>query len=201
MLFYRPQAFSMGGKQRRFKAPDHHGLVRTGHRRGHPQGSSHFICGNAVGVDTWAAQLVLKKKELNPGIVLEVALPFEGHNDHIPLCRAIQKKADIVHVVSRRPDKKAAFSVRNKYMVDSSDMLIGVYNPSHRRGRHRQDHRIRPAAGPRSDRDSRGVDGRAGCWQSRGGTPPAYSILTITVVSSTKTKIDISVLKSYSVYE
>lgn len=98
------------------------------------KGAAHFICGNAVGVDTWAAQLVLKKKELNPGIVLEIALPFEGHNDYIPLCRAIQKKADIVHVVSRRPDKKAAFSERNKYMVDSSDMLIGVYNPSHRRG-------------------------------------------------------------------
>ena len=65
------------------------------------KGAAHFICGNAVGVDTWAAQLVLKKKELNPGIVLEIALPFEGHNDHIPLCRAIQKKADIVHVVSR----------------------------------------------------------------------------------------------------
>ena len=39
-----------------------------------------------------------------------------------------------------------------------------------------------------------------GWRQPRGGTPPAYSILTITVVSSTKTKIDISVLKSYSVY-
>ena len=65
------------------------------------KGAAHFICGNAVGVDTWAAQLVLKKKELNPGIVLEIARPFEGHNDHIPLCRAIKKKADIVHVISR----------------------------------------------------------------------------------------------------
>ena len=29
------------------------------------KGATHFICGNAVGVDTWAAELVLKKKREN----------------------------------------------------------------------------------------------------------------------------------------
>ena len=42
------------------------------------KGAAHFICGNAIGVDTWAAELVLKKKRAYPQIFLEIALPFAG---------------------------------------------------------------------------------------------------------------------------
>ena len=95
------------------------------------KGATHFICGNAVGVDTWAAELVLKKKRTHPEIFLEIALPFAGHNADEPACQAVQRQADLVHVVGKSKYRKAAFSERNRYMVDHSDFLIAVYMESH----------------------------------------------------------------------
>ena len=97
------------------------------------QGATHFICGNAVGVDTWAAELVLQKKKAHPKIFLEIALPFAGHNADEPACQAVQGQADLVHIVGRSGYRKAAFSERNQYMVDHSDFLIAVYMESHPR--------------------------------------------------------------------
>ena len=98
------------------------------------RGTTHFICGNAVGVDTWAAELVLQKKKEHPQIVLEIALPFAGHNAHEPACQKVQEQADRVHVVGRSKNRNAAFFERNRYMVDHSDLLIAVYDNAHPRG-------------------------------------------------------------------
>lgn len=97
------------------------------------QGATHFICGNAVGVDTWAAELVLQKKKAYPEIFLEIALPFAGHNTDEPACQAVQGQADLVHVVGTAKNRKTAFFERNHYMVDHSDLLIAVYMESHPR--------------------------------------------------------------------
>lgn len=98
------------------------------------KGVLHFICGNAIGVDSWAAQIVLKKKKENPQIFLEIAVPFESHNADVTLCRDIRQKADLVHVVSDAIDRRSAFYERNRYMVDNSDMLIAVYEPAREKG-------------------------------------------------------------------
>ena len=66
----------------------------------------HFICGNAIGVDTWAAERVLQRKANNPEIFLEIALPFSDHNRHEPGCQNIQSKADLVHVVSTKKSSR-----------------------------------------------------------------------------------------------
>ena len=44
------------------------------------QNVRHFISGMALGVDTYAAQAVLKLKELYPEITLECALPCKGQD-------------------------------------------------------------------------------------------------------------------------
>lgn len=93
-------------------------------------GAKKFICGNAQGVDTWAAQIVLAKKSQNPQIILEIAKPFENHNDFDRQCAEVCQKADIVNVVSNEKSIKASFFVRNKYMVDNSDIIIAVYDGS-----------------------------------------------------------------------
>ena len=98
------------------------------------KGAAHFICGNAIGVDTWAAELVLKKKRAQPQIFLEIALPFAGHNANEPACQRVQQKADLVHVVGTAKNRRSAFFERNRYMVDHSDLLIAVYCKSHARG-------------------------------------------------------------------
>lgn len=99
------------------------------------RGAKKFICGNAAGVDTWAAQIVLEKKKSNSDIVLEIAKPFASHNDFIPECADVCSKADNVHIVS---DKKkgypAAMFARNKYMVDNSSIIIAVYDGANKGG-------------------------------------------------------------------
>lgn len=94
------------------------------------KGATHFICGNAVGVDTWAAELVLNKKRTHPDIFLEIALPFTGHNANEPACQRVQQQADLIQVVGTAKDRRSAFFQRNHYMVDHSDLLIAVYRKS-----------------------------------------------------------------------
>ncbi len=66
------------------------------------RGVRHFICGNAEGVDTWAAKAVLKHKKLHPDITLEIAVPYEGHNESIAEIVEVEKKADMVSIVSQQ---------------------------------------------------------------------------------------------------
>lgn len=91
-------------------------------------GAEKFICGNALGVDTWTAQIILGKKNLHPEIYLEIALPFASHNRYVDACRMVQGQADLVHVVSTSKCQRAAYFERNKYMVDNSDIIIAVYD-------------------------------------------------------------------------
>ncbi len=96
------------------------------------KGCTTFICGNAQGVDTWAAELVLNKKRNNPDVRLEIALPFDGHNDNLPepawsAMKRIHSKADRIYVTSWEKIAARAFHLRNRYMVDHSGFLIAVF--------------------------------------------------------------------------
>ncbi len=91
-------------------------------------GVERFICRNARGVDTWAAEIVLKKKETHPEFFLEIALPFEGHNSNVTEVAEVQRKADLVHVVTKADYRKAAYDERNRYMVDNSGIVIAVWD-------------------------------------------------------------------------
>lgn len=91
-------------------------------------GVERFICGNARGVDTWAAETVLEKKEARPELFLEIAVPYKGHNCNVPEVAAVQKRADLVHVVTGTDYRKAAYDERNRYMVDNSGVVIAVWD-------------------------------------------------------------------------
>lgn len=93
---------------------------------------THFISGVALGVDTWAAEIVLKLKEEYPNITLEAAIPCcsqtcswnvkskERYNRLLSLC---DKKT----LVQERYTADCMMK-RNKYMVDNSDYVIAVWN-------------------------------------------------------------------------
>lgn len=97
-------------------------------------GYRHFICGNALGVDTWAAEIILKKKKQRKDITLEIAVPFAGHNDKYEAVKRIQQAADIVNVVSNAKLHTSAYIERNQYMVDKSSLLIAVYDENSPKG-------------------------------------------------------------------
>ena len=92
-------------------------------------GATHFLCGNAVRVDTWAAERVIRQKKRHPELFLEIALPFPGHNEKEPACQAVCQAADYVHVVGTSKCRRAAFYQRDRAMIERSGLLIAVESP------------------------------------------------------------------------
>lgn len=93
-----------------------------------------FITGGALGVDTWAAEIVLRAKRENAEqLFFELALPYESYNKNLGIeaggrLERIQDAADKVTVVSGRKNIRRAFYERDHYMVDKSQRLIAVYD-------------------------------------------------------------------------
>lgn len=99
-----------------------------------------FWCGGALGVDTWAAEAVLKLKEQYQGIELCLALPFPGYfkfwtKSSIERIQNIIEQSDGYEAVSPdvRPDAPTKYTVpaykrRNYFMVDQCHYLIAVFD-------------------------------------------------------------------------
>lgn len=95
-------------------------------------GYCRFISGMSRGFDFWAAQIVLSMKEQYPQIELEAALPCVGQERAwiIPQQEEFQtllNQADIQTCLSQ-VYTKGCMHARNRYMVDSSSLLIAFYN-------------------------------------------------------------------------
>ncbi len=95
-------------------------------------GVRRFVCGMALGCDTYFCETVLQLKEDHPDIILEAALPSEdqaarwNEASRSRYFKLVQQ-CDIETYVSRRytPD---CMMRRNMYMVDKSSVLIAVYD-------------------------------------------------------------------------
>lgn len=95
-------------------------------------GVTGFISGMALGVDLWAAQIVLDLRKKNPLLKLYCALPCEGQEKKWPADKqrqyhSILRQADDIHWEggSYTPD---CMLNRNRYMVDHASVLLAVYN-------------------------------------------------------------------------
>ena len=93
----------------------------------------HFITGMAIGVDMYAAEIVLELKAgCYPGIRLECAIPCEEQAS-----KWTEKQRDRYFDIVSRCDQETliqrhyssdCFDRRNSYMVDQADYLIAVWN-------------------------------------------------------------------------
>ncbi|MCL2080821.1 MAG: DUF1273 domain-containing protein [Oscillospiraceae bacterium] len=95
-------------------------------------GITHFLCGGALGTDTWAAQSVLAKKLETGGVTLEIIIPFLGQDKHWPArererYRELLLSADGFIVLEPKYTRSCMMS-RNRYMVENSSRLIAVYD-------------------------------------------------------------------------
>ncbi len=92
----------------------------------------HFICGMATGCDFYFCEAVLALREEHPEVTLEAAIPFEGQ----AMGWSASQKQRYLRLVSEcdyqtvihkdySPD---CYMNRNRYMVDSSSVLIAAYN-------------------------------------------------------------------------
>jgi uncharacterized phage-like protein YoqJ len=96
------------------------------------QGCRQFICGGALGVDQWAADLVLIEKITKPELELTLALPFEDFDSKWPMCSRQSlmdqiRQATQVHYVCEPGYAGWKLVRRNEWMVDHSDLVVAVW--------------------------------------------------------------------------
>lgn len=92
-----------------------------------------FITGMALGIDTWAALIVLKLKEKYPNLRLIAAVPCENHpakwrKESKEQWQYIIDRCDEVVYVSDEPYTNWCMQKRNIWMCDNSDYVIAVWN-------------------------------------------------------------------------
>ena len=94
----------------------------------------HFISGMAIGVDMYAAEVVLGLKASYPGITLESAIPCENQAEKWP-----ENLRDRYFDIASRCDTETLLQThctpdcvdkRNCYMADHADMLIAAWDGS-----------------------------------------------------------------------
>ena len=95
-------------------------------------GCTTFITGMAMGVDIWAAEIVLRQMNNNSNIHLICALPhpnFEKRRTETEIARynKILSLADEVVEVNNHY-YMGCYQVRNEWMVDRSSLVIAVFN-------------------------------------------------------------------------
>ena len=92
----------------------------------------HFISGMALGVDTWAAGIVLQLREIYPDVTLECAVPCKGQEKRWSKAdRAVY--ADILARADRVTVLQESYTpfcmqLRDAYMVDRADLVLAVWN-------------------------------------------------------------------------
>lgn len=96
------------------------------------KGVTRFISGMALGVDIYAAQIVLEEKARHPDIILECALPCETQSNRWKV-----DQQEVYYKILGDCDKATllqyaytadCMNKRNRYMVDNSDFVISVWN-------------------------------------------------------------------------
>ena len=99
------------------------------------EGCTDFLCGMALGTDTWAAELVLEIQKTLSGIKpvhLHAYLPFAGQDERWSArgrkrYRAILDRCDSVTVIADRYTP-SCMEARNEAMIRRADRLIAVYD-------------------------------------------------------------------------
>lgn len=96
------------------------------------EGVTHFISGMAIGVDMYAAEMVLELKARYPMITLESVIPCETQ-----ALRWSEELRDRYYDIASRCDKETLVQThytpdcmrkRNWYMVDQADVILAVWD-------------------------------------------------------------------------
>lgn len=107
------------------------------------KGYEHFICGGALGVDQIAFEVLCSLRDTGCNISIEIAIPFKNQTGNW-----MQSSKDLYNSQLTRADKltfvdeiynynknfeigvyhPAKMEMRNRYMVDNSDIVIAVHD-------------------------------------------------------------------------
>lgn len=90
-------------------------------------GFSHFISGFADGVDLIFVKLIIEYREKYPKLFLEAALPYPAWLNKGGEYNALLEKCNGIGVQSKKYSPNC-FLVRNRYMVNTCERVIAVYD-------------------------------------------------------------------------
>lgn len=98
------------------------------------QGVRRFYTGGCLGVDQWAAEVLIRLKEQPEFSELELAIiaPFPDHDakwdewSRNQLRFLISHSAE--HLIIGKDDRPESYIARNQYMLDHADVVIAVYD-------------------------------------------------------------------------
>jgi uncharacterized phage-like protein YoqJ len=129
---HRPQRFSFGFDESDERCLALKKLLRQRIEELAGIGVTDFYTGMALGVDQWAASIVLDVKKTNPAVKLTAVVPYEEQaNDWSVAQRELYYETlgfcDDVKTLQTRYTKTCMFE-RNRYLVDHADVILAVYD-------------------------------------------------------------------------
>jgi len=129
---HRPQRLPWGGREEDPRCHALKQLLRGAINRVAEHGCRHFLCGMALGCDTYFAEAVLEKKAQLPELCLEAVLPCpeqadRWHADDRRRYSRLLAQCDRVTVLEEQYSDGCMLR-RNQAMVDRADVLITVYD-------------------------------------------------------------------------
>lgn len=135
---HRPQRFSFGYDENSFDCMKLKYAVKEQIEAMIGRGVRSFLSGMALGVDTWAAEAVLKFREQGYPVRLTCVLPCETQANRWTVAQSeryfdILSRCDDTVYIGRRYISGCMLQ-RDRYLVDHSDILIAVYDGCGRGG-------------------------------------------------------------------
>ena len=132
---YRPHKLPWGANEADPRCVGLKATIRDAVFSAYESGMRRFICGMALGCDTFFCEAVLELKEVYPDAVLEAALPCEGQADGWSArdrerYLSLLERCDAETVISPEYTPYCMMA-RNRYMINSSSLLISVYDGSY----------------------------------------------------------------------
>lgn len=131
---HRPQSLPWGGREDDPRCQALKILLRAAVDQAVERGCRYFLCGMALGCDTYFAETVLEKQAEIPELILEAVIPCPGQADRW-LEQDRLRYHEILRQCGRLTVLEDAYSDgcmlrRNRAMVDRADLLISVYDGS-----------------------------------------------------------------------
>ncbi len=129
---YRPQKMPFGFNELDPRCVDFKARLRESIEMLIWEGFSHFLSGGALGMDMYAAEIVLELRKTYPWIGLEMVIPYDSQADrwdevYQTRYAVLLDAADIVTCTGHEFTKGALFR-RNRYLVDNADLLLAAYD-------------------------------------------------------------------------
>ena len=131
---HRPRSLPWGSREDDPRCEALKMLIHSAVGQAADRGFRHFLCGMALGCDTYFAESVLEWKQSKPDLILEAVIPCPGQadrwseKDRTRYGRLLQQ-CDMLTVLEDSYSDGCMLR-RNRSMIDRAELLISVYDGS-----------------------------------------------------------------------